>query len=77
MSSDTSIETRAQALIEELFRYLTAQGNRSYGAGRLAQLEHARQAAHLAREAGADADTIVAALLHDIRQFIPVYEYCR
>ncbi|TVY25836.1 Uncharacterized protein LHYA1_G006191 [Lachnellula hyalina] len=77
MSSDTmpSIETRAQAPTEELFKYLTAQGNRSYGAGRLTQLGYALQVAHLAREAGAYDNTIVAALLHDIRQFIPVYEY--
>lgn len=77
MSTDTlpSIQARAQLLIEELFEYLTVQGSRSYGAGRVTQLEHALQAAHLAREAGADDDTIVAALLHDIRQFIPMYEH--
>lgn len=69
-----SIQTRAELLVEELFEYLTVQGSRSYGAGRVTQLEHALQAAHLAREAEADDDTIVAALLHDIGQFLPTYE---
>ncbi len=30
------------------------------------KLQHAEQAAHLARQAGADRETILAALLHDI-----------
>ncbi|OKL62791.1 hypothetical protein UA08_01849 [Talaromyces atroroseus] len=70
-----SVEARAQSLTEELFQYLTVQGSRSYGEARVTQLEHALQAAQLAREAGADDDAVVAALLHDIGQFIPMYEH--
>ena len=33
--------------------------------------EHCLQAANLAQQAHADADTVVAALLHDIGQFVP------
>jgi putative nucleotidyltransferase with HDIG domain len=34
-------------------------------------LEHSLQAAHLAAESGADEETILGALLHDVGRFIP------
>ena len=49
--------------IERLF---AARGNSQYGGEAVSQAEHALQAATLARDAGADEATIVAALLHDV-----------
>jgi putative nucleotidyltransferase with HDIG domain len=67
------VETRARETIETLFSYIQAQGYRGYGGEAVSQLEHSLQAGHLARKAGADDETILAALLHDIGHFIPMY----
>ena len=40
----------------------------------ISQLEHCLQAAHLAKANNADEETIIAALLHDIGQFLPADE---
>jgi predicted HD phosphohydrolase len=44
---------------------ISTGGNNAYGGERINQLEHALQTATLAEQAGADASSIVASLLHD------------
>jgi len=43
-----------------------AKGNRAYEGEGVTQLEHALQSAHLAEQAGAPAELVCAALLHDL-----------
>jgi phosphonate degradation associated HDIG domain protein len=50
----------------EIERLFDERGSSLYGGEAVTQLEHALQAAALAESSGADAATIVAALLHDI-----------
>ena len=51
---------------------LFAQGGQdAYFGEPVTQLEHALQCAHLAEQAGADDQTIVAAFLHDIGHLLP------
>ncbi|KAF2094976.1 hypothetical protein NA57DRAFT_46108 [Rhizodiscina lignyota] len=46
-------------------------GTGDYIGERISQLEHSLQCAHLASSSGADAETTIAALFHDIGQFLP------
>lgn len=48
-----------------------SQGDAGYIGENISQLEHSLQAADRARRAGADDATVIAALLHDIGQFLP------
>jgi predicted HD phosphohydrolase len=57
--------------VEALFEYLTREEHGDYIGEDISQLEHALQCAWLATEAKSDEDTILAALLHDIGQFLP------
>ena len=66
-----SVEKNAQDCIKELFHFITIQGDGDYIGERVSQLEHSLQAAHLAVEAGADDETVLGALLHDVGRFIP------
>lgn len=66
-------EQRAHDTIKALFNHIRAQGDRDYQGEKVSQLAHSLQAAHLARQAGADDETVLAALLHDIGHFIPMY----
>lgn len=66
-----SMEQDAGATIEQLFDFLKAQGGTDYMGERVSQLQHSLQAAQLAYESGADDETILAALLHDVGRFIP------
>src|SRR5215510_9312842 len=52
--------------VDELLRLLAGAGKQSYFGEPVTQLEHALQCAELARQAGADRETVIAALLHDI-----------
>lgn len=61
----------AKAVITELFNYIRAQGHDEYLGEAVSQLDHSLQAAHLAEQSGADQDTILGALLHDVGRFIP------
>jgi putative nucleotidyltransferase with HDIG domain len=71
-----SVEQRVRDTISTLFDYVATQGQRPYaGTGeRVSQLEHSLQCAALAKKAGADEETILAALLHDIGHFLPQYK---
>ena len=57
--------------IEQL---LAASGHDAYFGEPVTQLEHACQCAHLAEQAGADDETVVAAFLHDIGHLLDVGE---
>lgn len=54
------------AIVKEIERLFTERGDSLYGGEGVTQLEHALQAAMLAEDSGADAASIVAALLHDV-----------
>jgi len=60
-----------QDRVDQLFSILITQGDADYIGERISQLEHSLQAAHLATKAGADDETVLAALLHDVGQFLP------
>ena len=51
--------------IETVFGFFELHGNEEYIGEPVSQLEHATQAAQLAERAGADEETILAALFHD------------
>lgn len=50
---------------------LEQHGQGDYIGEAISQLEHCLQAAHQAKQAGSDDDLVIAALLHDIGQFLP------
>ena len=52
--------------VDDIADLLQRQGARQYGNEAVSQLDHALQCAHLAEAAGETAETIVAALLHDL-----------
>ncbi|KAA8646348.1 HD domain-containing protein [Aspergillus tanneri] len=59
---------KAEHLIQSLDQY----GQGDYIGESISQLEHCLQAAHQAQKSGARNDLIIAALLHDIGQIIPL-----
>ena len=61
----------AQETATSLIHMLNTKGQGDYIGEAISQLEHSLQAAHLAKVNSADNETIVAALLHDIGQFLP------
>ena len=52
--------------VEEIARLLEVEGRRQYGREAVSQLDHALQCAQLAEQSGESAETVVAALLHDL-----------
>lgn len=64
----------AQETTTSLIHMLNTQGQGDYIGEPISQLEHSLQAAHLARVNDADEETVIAALLHDIGQFLPAQE---
>lgn len=68
------VEAKARTIIDELFAFITAQGNGDYIGEKVSQLQHSLQAATLAQNAGADDETVLGALLHDVGRFIPAAE---
>ncbi|OQE47333.1 hypothetical protein PENCOP_c001G01399 [Penicillium coprophilum] len=63
-----SAQEKAEALIGALEKY----GQGDYIGESISQLEHCLQAAHQAHEANARDELVIAALLHDIGQIIPL-----
>ncbi len=53
-------------MIEKIVGLFEAKGGRAYEGEGVTQLEHALQSAHLAERAGARAELVCAALLHDL-----------
>jgi phosphonate degradation associated HDIG domain protein len=60
------IPTSREMVVDEVLRQLESSGESAYFGEPVTQLEHALQSAQLAANAGADEETIIAALLHDI-----------
>ncbi|KAF2492256.1 hypothetical protein BU16DRAFT_593706 [Lophium mytilinum] len=65
-----SVAQSARSTIESIFGFIRAQGSSDYLGEAVSQLEHSLQAADLAQKAGADEETVLATLLHDIGRFI-------
>ncbi len=57
--------------IAELADLFASQGDTEYVGEPVTQLQHALQTAHLAEQAGADPETVVAAFLHDMGHLLP------
>ncbi|CAO3607387.1 unnamed protein product [Cunninghamella echinulata] len=62
------IET-CNRIVDNVFKVLIDGSKQDYIGERISQLDHSLQAASQALDAGADDETILAALLHDIGQF--------
>ena len=60
--------------ISQLFQLLETQGQADYIGECISQLEHSLQTAMFAAQETSDEQLIIAALLHDIGQFIPLNE---
>ena len=58
-------DARSQ-VVDEIIRLFAERGDSGYGGEAVSQREHALQAAHFARQAGAGPALVVAALLHDV-----------
>ncbi|KAI8085107.1 uncharacterized protein BX664DRAFT_387742 [Halteromyces radiatus] len=56
-------------IVDSIFKVLVDGSKKDYIGEHISQLEHSLQAASQALNAGADEETILAALLHDIGQF--------
>ncbi|KAH9824456.1 Phosphonoacetate hydrolase [Teratosphaeria destructans] len=69
--STAKYHASAGETVAELFSVIARQGNSDYLGEQVSQLEHSLQAAILAQNAGADSDTELGALLHDVGRFIP------
>lgn len=69
-----SVEQSARDTVSHLFDLLRKQGDSDYIGERVSQLQHSLQAATLAQKAGADSETVLGALLHDVGRFIPAAE---
>lgn len=71
ISNLSSSEEDARAIVKELFSFIEAQGQGDYLGEAVSQLQHTLEAATLAEQSGADTETIIGALLHDVGRFIP------
>jgi putative nucleotidyltransferase with HDIG domain len=69
-SKTTSPAETANSLIS----LLNDRGTSDYIGEHISQLEHSLQCAHSAQNSGGDDEIILAALLHDIGQFLPLGE---
>ncbi len=58
--------TKHHAVIENVLQLFRDQGSSLYGGEQVTQLEHALQAAFMARRARSKSSLVVAALLHDV-----------
>ena len=74
MTALASVEANTTATVKELFGFLEAQGQGDYLGEAVTQLQHSVQTATLAQQAGADNETIIGSLLHDVGRFIPAAE---
>ncbi len=62
----------AEAVVEEVLTLLRASGGDQYFGEAVSKLQHAEQCAWHARQAGADEELVLAALLHDIGHLFDV-----
>lgn len=66
MAQESEIKQR----VEILFDYLSQTEHGDYLGEPISQLEHSLQCAMLAKQSGADEETILGALLHDVGHFM-------
>ncbi|KAK9693025.1 hypothetical protein K7432_014099 [Basidiobolus ranarum] len=64
------LDDKCARVINNVFQCLQDGSERGYIGESISQLDHALQAAASAEQNGADEETILAALLHDIGQFV-------
>lgn len=72
--STTMNSSSPEEHIAYIFQLLEDQGKGDYLGESISQLEHCLQAAYFAEQEVNDEDAIIAALLHDIGQFLPLSE---
>jgi phosphonate degradation associated HDIG domain protein len=58
--------TETDGVVSRVLQLFAERGDSDYGSEAVSQREHALQAAHLARQSGADPALVAAALLHDV-----------
>ncbi|HWE39608.1 MAG TPA: HD domain-containing protein [Isosphaeraceae bacterium] len=58
--------TENNGVVSRVLRLFAERGDSDYGSEAVSQRAHALQAAHLARQSGADPALVAAALLHDV-----------
>ena len=66
-----SVSANAEATVRTLFSFIEARGQGDYLGEPVSQLQHSLQTATLAAKGGADEETIIGALLHDVVRFVP------
>ncbi|KAJ2059890.1 hypothetical protein GGI17_004092 [Coemansia sp. S146] len=74
MSTSTAATMTPEQRVTKAFELLEKSSKKEYVGGEVPQLDHALQVAHLAKNEGADEETILAALFQDIGQLIPSME---
>ncbi|KAJ2492302.1 hypothetical protein IWW37_001614 [Coemansia sp. RSA 2050] len=76
MTTSTATTMSPEQRVTTVFQLLQNANKKGYMGEKVTQLEHALQAAQLAKKDGADEETILAALLHDIGHFCPLADRC-
>jgi predicted HD phosphohydrolase len=62
----------SEKVTNDLIHLLEERGTGDYIGESISQLEHCLQCAHFGVKTGSDDETVIAALLHDIGQFLPL-----
>ncbi|KAJ2756974.1 hypothetical protein GGI19_000424 [Coemansia pectinata] len=78
MSTSTATTMTPEQRVSKVFELLETSGKKEHISGKMSQLDHALQAAHLAKSEGADEETILAALMLNtggISITIPKYDF--
>ena len=68
---EPSADADARTTVREILCLIEKQGQGDYIGEAVSQVQHSLQAATLAQIAGADDETVIGALLHDVGRFIP------
>ncbi|KAJ2862894.1 hypothetical protein GGH94_003978 [Coemansia aciculifera] len=76
MTTSTTTTMSPEQCVTKVFQLLENANKKDYMGEKITQLDHALQAAQLAKKDGADEETILAALLHDIGHLCPSMEQC-
>jgi predicted HD phosphohydrolase len=74
MAPNALAQNTASTVSDHLITLLEERGQGDYIGESISQLEHCLQAADLAARLGSSETTVIAALLHDIGQFLPMDE---